>query len=475
MGWALVAIAAGSFAAVSWFAWQGKLGFIALGCMLVAAATYFLGRRKLPKKPRKAIDTVGKFAFTGVGIMALLRHPIPVEEVMGPGVAAVPGARTFTEIENGVEIAYQAYELPIYEAISQYITQVDSTTFILFAVVAMLVKFVGVISSAYSWHLLLKGQGIRYPFWSKIMTAFLIGRFIGTFLPSTIGLDGYTLYEAGRYSNQWARAITAKALEKFIGIAGLFLGMLVTLPFGYQVLVDVTVKLDKPESAPLLAAAIGGVAGSICLVVIVGLVWPVFIVGIMRIFQKITGAIVGSIPPLKKISDKLIGMLQSFTDAVGAYEGKVGLMFLALANKFVTHFTTAAVYFFTALAIGVVGAEFWPIVFGSTIQILATLLSPTIAGEGAREAFQALLLSEQLGGVAQAVLSGALGFIAAEAATMWGGAFLWTRKSGWRPKFAEVDGAQVDYTWIDDDDDGGFDADKIAEMRAKKVEEAKGE
>ena len=27
----------------------------------------------------------------------------------------------------------------------------------------------------------------------------------------------------------------------------------------------------------------------------------------------------------------------------------------------------------------------------------------------------------------EAVLSGALGFIAAEAATMWGGAFLWTR------------------------------------------------
>ena len=51
----------------------------------------------------------------------------------------------------------------------------------------------------------------------------------------------------------------------------------------------------------------------------------------------------------------------------------------------------------------------------------------TIVGEGAREALQALLLEKQLGGVAQAVLSGALGFIAAEAATMWGGAFLWTR------------------------------------------------
>ena len=157
--------------------------------------------------------------------------------------------------------------------------------------------------------------------------------------------------------------------------------------------------------------------------------------------------------------------IQQFTRC-SAYEGKIGLLMLALLNKFVTHFTTAVVYFFTALAIGVVGAEFWPVVFGSTIQILATLLSPTIAGEGAREAFQALLLKDELGGVAPAVLSGALGFIAAEAATLWGGAFLWTRKPSWRPRFCEVDGEQVDYAWIDETDSAKFDADALAEIRA---------
>ena len=96
------------------------------------------------------------------------------------------------------------------------------------------------------------------------------------------------------------------------------------------------------------------------------------------------------------------------------------------------------------------GTRLWPIVFGSNIQILATIRSPTIAGEGAREAFQALLLEKRLGGIPQAVLSGALGFVAAEAATMWGGAFWWTRKSEWRPKFMLVDGVQVDYSWLED-------------------------
>ena len=99
-------------------------------------------------------------------------------------------------------------------------------------------------------------------------------------------------------------------------------------------------------------------------------------------------------------------------------------------------------------------------------------MSPTIAGEGAREAFQALLLKDQLGGVAPAVLSGALGFIAAEAATLWGGAFLWTRKPGWRPRYCEVDGVQVDYAWIDDANDKGFDADELAEARAAHSQDA---
>jgi len=124
------------------------------------------------------------------------------------------------------------------------------------------------------------------------------------------------------------------------------------------------------------------------------------------------------------------------------------LLLTALVAKFVAHFTTAMVYYFTALAIGVVGAAFWPITFGSTIQILATVLSPTIAGEGAREAFHALLLAKQLGGVPQAVLSAAIGFIAAEAATMWGGLFLWTRTPAWRPAFCVVNKSQVSYEWL---------------------------
>ena len=515
MGYALIAVAEVAFAGLGFFAWKGSLGLVAIVLLLIAGGAYLRGRRKVPVSPRKTIDMLAKVLFTIVGCMALLRHPIDTnvltasdaettvvykfsgepealelrvldgaeQTVLTQSVTPTaglneltlslpPGEYTFEFSEPVGEgaSAMPAMRLPIYSAIEAYIGKVERNTFLLFAFIAMAVKFVGVITSAFAWSLLLRGQGLRFPFWSKIMTAFLIGRFIGTFLPSTLGLDGYTLYEAGRYSNQWERVITAKVLEKFIGVTGLFLGMFVTLPLGYVVIQDVMNAAGNPDAAPAVAGLIACISGGISLVVVIGLVKPAIVQFFMRIAAAVTAKVL--VGPLKRIGDKVLGVLKRFTDAVGAYEGKVGLLLAALANKFVTHFTTAMVYYFTALAIGVVGAQFWPITFGSTIQILGTVFSPTIAGEGAREAFQAILLSEQLGGVAQAVLSGALDFIAAEAATMWGGAFLWTRTSGWRPSFALVDGEQVDYSWISPDEEGGFDADKIEAIRKEHANKA---
>ena len=348
-----------------------------------------------------------------------------------------PGKRVRTA-EHGA-IGQEA----IGSAIVSYVEAVEPTTFFLFAFLAMAIKFVGVISSAYAWNLLLKGQGLRFPFWQQVFTAFLIGRFIGTFLPSTIGLDGYTLYEAGRYSNAWHRVITAKALEKFLGIAGLFTGVLLTLPAGYLVLQGIG------DGSGIVTALIGVISAGVTGTVVIGLVKP----GWVRLGMRLFGGILPG--PVRGHADR-------FVSAAGAYEGQLGLLFGALFAKFITHFTTAVVYFFTALAIGVVAPEFLPIVFGSLLQIFGTIFSPTIAGEGAREALQAMLLSNYLGGPAQAVLSAALGFVAAEAATLWGGAFLWTRGPDWRPTSCLVDGEQVDYAWLEGDE-GGFDAEKIAE------------
>ncbi|MGY8802811.1 MAG: hypothetical protein ACKVK6_01095, partial [bacterium] len=79
--------------------------------------------------------------------------------------------------------------------IQQTLANINAGTFWLFVGLAAGVKFVGILASMYRWVVLLRGQGIKLPF-KHIFGSFLIGRFIGTFLPSTAGLDGYKLYDA---------------------------------------------------------------------------------------------------------------------------------------------------------------------------------------------------------------------------------------------------------------------------------------
>lgn len=355
---------------------------------------------RLHPKVRLTIKTLLKLIVTVVAFYALLTHKIDVGE----------GERK-----------------TIFEAISTYLPTVESKTFWTFCILAGGIKFIGVLCSAYSWHLLLLGQRIKFPFWRHIVTTFLIGRFIGTFLPSTVGLDGYTLYDAGTYSKEWERVTTAKVLEKFIGMVGLFLGMLVLLPFGIHIF---------GENAAVAGGLIGGIAGSVVLTVFLGVFKP-------KLLQVVLLAPLRAIGEKVSLVKKVQGRLESLIEAVGAYEGKTGLLVKIFVAKFLVHFTTAIVYVFTAIAVGVEKVDFGAVTFASTIQILGTVLSPTIAGEGAREAIQAFLLSGQMTPV-QAILSAALGFIAAEAATLWGGAFWWGRRGNFRPAYVLVDEKQVE-------------------------------
>ncbi|MFH1862783.1 MAG: hypothetical protein ABH878_08225, partial [bacterium] len=80
-------------------------------------------------------------------------------------------------------------------AIKNYLPNIDLGTFWAWILVAMAFKAVGIAASIYRWYLLLKGQGIVFPM-GHFVSTFLTGRFLGTFLPSTVGLDGYKLWDA---------------------------------------------------------------------------------------------------------------------------------------------------------------------------------------------------------------------------------------------------------------------------------------
>ncbi|TVQ87112.1 MAG: UPF0104 family protein [Deltaproteobacteria bacterium] len=384
-------------------AWAGLLGGVGGGVALLAlgasSVAYLFGRRRLAEGRRRRADAIARLLFTLGGLLALLRHPID-----GPGGPA-----------------------PLHEALVAHLSQVEPATFLLWGGIAMAIKLFGVLCSAMGWHLLLRGQGIALPFGQTVLTGFLIGRFIGTFLPSTLGLDGYTLWEAGRVTRAWPRVVSAKLAEKVVGGAALFGGILLTLPVAHGVFSEAF----GSDRAPAVTAGVGLIAASVVLVALALFLSPSIWAGI--------GAVLGRVMPAR-----LGDFVARASAAATAYRAHRGLLVAALGCKLIGHFTTAVVYWCTALAIGVVGASFLPIVAGSLLQIVGTLLSPTLAGEGAREALQALLLTPYYdANPAKAVLAASLGFIAAEAATLWGGVFLWTRTERWRPTFVRVDGVPV--------------------------------
>lgn len=307
-----------------------------------------------------------------------------------------------------------------FEAIRRELPGIEPRTFWAFCALAACIKFVGIACSMWRWHTLLRAQGIRFPIW-HIVGTFLIGRFLGTFLPSTIGLDGYKLWDAAHYSKRGVEAAAATAFEKPIGLLGIFASFLVAAPFGAHIL-GANRDTVLAITVPLSVAVIGGI--------LTLLLYPRALVWLIR---KVPGR-----------SRKAHEILERVAHAAAAYRGKTRMMLFVLALSFGVHFTTAAMYFCTALAVGATGVTFWESTFASTVQIFATVVFPfTVGGEGIRELVHTFLLEAHMG-AQKAVLAAALGFWAAEALTLFGGFFWLARRRGYRPRFVEVDGKPLE-------------------------------
>ncbi len=328
-----------------------------------------------------------------------------------------------TGLAFAVVLLHQEGGRTLWETFGELVATLDVWTLVGFSLVATGVRLVGIAASITRWLLMLRGQGIELPA-RHVIGAFFIGRFLGTFLPSTLGLDGYKLYDAARFSGRVVEVSTATAVEKLLGISGIFGAFLIALPLGVSIF---------GEYAPLIAAV--GVPIALSPLVAIGLafLWPGPVL-VRWLLSRL---------PLPTLS----GMLERIADGASAYGKHKRLLLAAWALSLVSHFFTAATYYFTARALGVTSeqANFWQVTFASSIQIFATVISPfTIAGEGIRELAQGYLLQSQMT-FAIAAASGLLGFLVAEAPTLLGVIPWLARRESYRPRYARVDGVQVDY------------------------------
>jgi len=254
------------------------------------------------------------------------------------------------------------------------IRQAGASSLIFWLVAAVLVRITGMLCGVLRWRILLRGQGLSMPFWYMVGSWF-IGRTFGIFLPGTLGLDGYRLYDSSMYTGEVIKCTTVIAIEKLIGFIALTFLVFVTFPFGFKLL---------SFSLPMLAVTLL-VLGAFVTVSFITLLNP-------RVIQ----VLVMALPTPGFIRAKVNKLGASIT----AYSGKRSDLLLAVFYGFIVHAATALMYFCTMMAIRTENTNIFDVLFASPLVIYSTVLAPTIGGIGAREIVGVALLGGQSGAAA---------------------------------------------------------------------------
>ncbi|MBI2881269.1 MAG: flippase-like domain-containing protein [Candidatus Tectomicrobia bacterium] len=258
---------------------------------------------------------------------------------------------------------------------------------------ALLFKSCGVFASILRWKVLLKGQGMDVPL-RFLASSFLEGRFFGTFLPSTIGLDTYRTVDLARYSKRTAASISVILVDKIIGLFSLSFLVLVTAGAGAKI-------VGTKGVLTLLAVFLLPLAMS------VGLLLYPQILGRLADAERWKGG-------------RWAGKAHRFVETFTAYSRQRKRLLQAMGLGIVIHLGETLVYYGTALAVGAkVGLA--DILFTAPLMITATVIPLSIAGIGVREGTFIFFL-KQVGVPAEsAALLAFLGFLVGGFISLFGG------------------------------------------------------
>jgi arylsulfatase A-like enzyme/uncharacterized membrane protein YbhN (UPF0104 family) len=272
---------------------------------------------------------------------------------------------------------------------------------------ALVAKLIGMAAGMVRWRLLLEGQGIHIPF-GYLVQSWFVGRFIGIFLPGTVGLDGYRLYDSASYTGEVIKCTTVIAVEKLIGIIALTLLVFVTFPLGLRL-------LDfRPVVLIVCMAAFGALVVASLLTLLNPRVIQVLVAVIPRLPEVPGGQTASSLPRrmvgiLRKAALKTRSVVDKLGSAATAYSGKRGILLWAVFFGIVVHLGTCLMYFGAMSAIRADNTTIFDILFTSPLMIWGTVLGPSVGGEGIREAVFTAVLGGKSGPL-HAFLIGHLGW-----------------------------------------------------------------
>ncbi len=225
-------------------------------------------------------------------------------------------------------------------------------------ILALMIKAVGMGLTVVRWHLLLIGQGIKLPA-KHLITAFFEGRFIGTFMPSTIGLDGYRLWDVAHVTGKTLESVTTILVEKVTGFFALSVLVILALPFGIRIFgANILVGLGLFLLIPVIISS--------------AILWsPGGMIAVAKRFFPGEGRISLTI--------------RKTADAVARYRGHRGILIAAALCGIGVHTATIVVYLCTSRAIGS-SVPIADLLFAAPIMIAATVGFPiSVGGEGIRE------------------------------------------------------------------------------------------
>jgi arylsulfatase A-like enzyme len=253
--------------------------------------------------------------------------------------------------------------------------QENASSTVFWLVFACCVKLLGILAGVLRWKILLRGQGLKMPFFYMAYLWFM-GRAIGLFLPGTLGLDGYRLVESARYTREWVKCTSVVVIEKLIGIIALTFLVAVTFPFGAQALghyIDVNFALFA------VICSILGTAVAVCFIVLLN----------PRIIQVLLAVL--------PVPGAIRNLLNKIGVAATAYSGSRWALVLAVVFGLCVHLGTCFMYFGCMMAMRATGMDIRDIFFVAPLIIYGSVVTPTVSGLGVRELVGTVLMGPQAG------------------------------------------------------------------------------
>lgn len=250
-----------------------------------------------------------------------------------------------------------------------------------------------VLGGVLRWRLLLRASGVVLPtLW--LARSFLVGRFVGAFTPSTAGLDGWRLWEAGQASGSMGRSAAAIVVEKLVGLIGMATVCAALVPFGGVAL------LGPGALAVALAMASAAALG------LVLLRRPALLARLGRWAPK-----------------KVRGRVETVLEALGSMRLEGRRLGGALGLGVLSHLALSAVFWATAGALGL-PTDVWTLLAVGNAIVLAVLLPVSLGGVGVREGVAVVLLGTAGIASTDAVLVALLGYLTGQVPALVGGALL---------------------------------------------------